>query len=141
MNKKDKYNIAVVGATGAVGRRIIDVLEERNFPVANLFLLASARSVGEALLFRGQKIGVKELRKDSFKDVDIALFSAGSSISKQYGPIAVASNCVVIDNSSEWRMKQNVPLIVPEVNPHALGEKWEIIANPICSTIQWVVAL
>jgi aspartate-semialdehyde dehydrogenase len=141
LNKKDKYNIAIVGATGAVGRRIINVLEERNFPVANLSLLASARSAVETLLFRGQKIGVKELRKDSFKEVDIALFSAGSAISKQYGPIAVESNCVVIDNSSEWRMEKDVPLIVPEVNPNALGEKWEIIANPNCSTIQMVVAL
>ena len=120
MNKKDKYNIAIVGATGAVGRRIINVLEERNFPVANLSLLASARSAGENLLFRGQKIGVKELRKESFEEVDIALFSAGSAISKQYGPIAVESNCVVIDNSSEWRMEKDVPLIVPEVNPNAL---------------------
>jgi aspartate-semialdehyde dehydrogenase len=141
LNKKDKYNIAVVGATGAVGRKIIDVLEERGFPVANLSLLASARSVGETLLFRGQKIGVKELRKDSFEEVDIALFSAGSTISKQYAPIAVESNCVVIDNSSEWRMVKDVPLIVPEVNSSALGEKWEIIANPNCSTIQMVVAL
>jgi aspartate-semialdehyde dehydrogenase len=141
LNKKDKYNIAIVGATGAVGRRIINVLEERNFPVANLSLLASARSAGENLLFRGQKIGVKELRKESFEEVDIALFSAGSAISKQYGPIAVESNCVVIDNSSEWRMEKDVPLIVPEVNPNALGEKWEIIANPNCSTIQMVVAL
>ena len=141
MNKKEKYNISVVGATGAVGRRMLSTLEERNFPVARLTALASARSAGQTLPFRGQDIEVMELKADSFKGVDIALFSAGGSISKQYAPIAVESGCVVIDNSSAWRMDKEVPLIVPEVNPSALGEKWRIIANPNCSTIQMVVAL
>ena len=141
MNKKEKYNVVVVGATGAVGRRMVATLEERNFPVARLTALASARSVGQTLLFRGQTIEVKELREDSFMGIDIALFSVGSSISKQYAPIAVESGCVVIDNSSAWRMERDVPLIVPEVNPSALREKCGIIANPNCSTIQMVVAL
>ena len=140
-NKKDKYDIAVVGATGAVGRRMLAVLEERNFPVGRLSALASARSVGQKLPFRDLKIEVKELREDSFIGVDIALFSAGSLISKKYAPIAVESGCIAIDNSSAWRMKKDVPLIVPEVNPSALGEKYGIIANPNCSTIQMVVAL
>ena len=141
MNKKEKYEVAVVGATGAVGRRMLTTLEERNFPVANLTALASARSAGQTLAFRGQAIKVKELQEDSFKGIDIALFSAGGSISKQLAPIAVESGCVVIDNSSAWRMDKDVPLIVPEVNPSALGDEWRIIANPNCSTIQMVVAL
>ncbi|MDP6232274.1 MAG: aspartate-semialdehyde dehydrogenase [Nitrospinaceae bacterium] len=141
MNKKEKYEVAVVGATGAVGRRMLTTLEERNFPVANLTALASARSAGQTLAFRGQAIKVKELQEDSFKGIDIALFSAGGSISKQLAPIAVESGCVVIDNSSAWRMDKDVPLIVPEVNPSALGDEWGIIANPNCSTIQMVVAL
>ena len=141
MNKKEKYEVAVVGATGAVGRRMLTTLEERNFPVANLTALASARSAGQTLAFRGQAIKVKELQEDSFKGIDIALFSAGGSISKKLAPIAVESGCVVIDNSSAWRMDKEVPLIVPEVNPSALGDEWGIIANPNCSTIQMVVAL
>ena len=141
MNKKEKYEVAVVGATGAVGRRMLTTLEERNFPVANLTALASARSAGQTLAFQGQAIKVKELREDSFKGIDIALFSAGGAISKQLAPIAVESGCVVIDNSSAWRMDKDVPLIVPEVNPSALGDEWGIIANPNCSTIQMVVAL
>ncbi len=141
MNKKEKYEVAVVGATGAVGRRMLATLEERNFPVANLTALASARSAGQTLAFRGQAIKVKELQEDSFKGIDIALFSAGGSISKQLAPIAVESGCVVIDNSSAWRMDKDVPLIVPEVNPSALGDEWGIIANPNCSTIQMVMAL
>ncbi len=141
MNKKEKYEVAVVGATGAVGRRMLTTLEERNFPVANLTALASARSAGQTLAFRGQAIKVKELQEDSFKGIDIALFSAGGSISKKLAPIAVESGCVVIDNSSAWRMDKDVPLIVPEVNPSALGDEWGIIANPNCSTIQMVMAL
>ncbi|HAK37766.1 MAG TPA: aspartate-semialdehyde dehydrogenase [Nitrospina sp.] len=141
MNKKEKYEVAIVGATGAVGRRMLTTLEERNFPVANLTALASARSAGQTLAFRGQAIKVKELQEDSFKGIDIALFSAGGAISKQLAPIAVESGCVVIDNSSAWRMDKDVPLIVPEVNPSALGDEWGIIANPNCSTIQMVVAL
>ena len=141
IDKKDKYNVSVVGATGAVGRRMLATLEERNFPVRRLSALASARSVGQKLPFRDGEIEVKELREDSFMGTDIALFSAGSSISKKYAPIAVESGCVAIDNSSAWRMEKGVPLIVPEVNPSALGEKYGIIANPNCSTIQMVVAL
>ena len=141
MVKKDKYKIAVVGATGVVGRRMVSILEERNFPVACLTALASARSVGRTLSFRGQDIAVGELKEDSFKGIDIALFSAGASVSRQYAPIAVKSGCVAIDNSSAWRMKKEVPLVVPEVNPSSLGKIWGIIANPNCSTIQMVVAL
>jgi len=141
VDKKYKYNIAVVGATGAVGRRMLVTLEERNFPVDRLSAFASARSGGQRLPFRGGVVEVKELREDSFMGVDIALFSAGSSISKKYAPIAVESGCFVIDNSSAWRMEKDVPLIIPEVNPSALGEKCGIIANPNCSTIQMVVAL
>ena len=141
LSRKEKYNIAVVGATGAVGRRMLEILEKRGFPLDSLTALASARSVGQKLTFMGREIEVKELQEDSFKGVDIALFSAGSSISKNYAPIAVNSGCIVIDNSSEWRMAKDVPLVVPEVNPFALSGKCEIIANPNCSTIQMVVAL
>jgi aspartate-semialdehyde dehydrogenase len=141
INNKENYDIAVVGATGAVGRRMLATLDERNFPVGRLSLLASTRSVGHELTFRGQRIKVRELRENSFEGIDIALFSAGGSISKKYAPIAVKSGCVAIDNSSAWRMEKDVPLIVPEVNPSALGEKFGIIANPNCSTIQMVVAL
>ena len=141
IDKKENYDIAVVGATGAVGRRILATLDERNFPVGRLSALASVRSVGQMLPFRGKMIEVKELRENSFVGMDIALFSAGSSISKQYAPIAVKSGCVAIDNSSAWRMEKDIPLIVPEVNPSALVEKCGIIANPNCSTIQMVVAL
>ncbi|MBT6600307.1 MAG: aspartate-semialdehyde dehydrogenase [Nitrospina sp.] len=139
--KKHKYNIAVVGATGAVGRRMLTTLEERNFPVGQLSALASARSIGKKLPFKGGTIEVKQLTENSFVGVDFALFSAGSSISKKYAPIAVESGCVAIDNSSAWRMEKDIPLIVPEVNPSALGSKCGIIANPNCSTIQMVVAL
>ena len=141
IEKKDKYNVAVVGATGAVGRRMLTTLEERDFPVGRLSAFASARSVGKKLPFRGGTIEVKELEESSFVGIDFALFSAGSSISKKYAPIAVESGCVAIDNSSVWRMEKDIPLIVPEVNPSALGSKCGIIANPNCSTIQMVVAL
>ncbi len=141
IKKKEKYDIAVVGATGAVGLRILSTLEERNFPVGRLRLLASSRSVGQKLPFLEQVIEVEELRENSFDGMDIALFSAGSLISRKYAPIAVELGCIVIDNSSAWRMDSNIPLIVPEVNPSALGKKFGIIANPNCSTIQMVVAL
>ncbi|MEK9630041.1 MAG: aspartate-semialdehyde dehydrogenase [Nitrospinota bacterium] len=141
MEKKEKYNVAVAGATGAVGRKMLEILQERNFPVDKLKLLASARSAGSELEFKGEKIIVEELKSDSFKDVDIALFSAGASISRKFAPDAVKSNCVVIDNSSAYRMESDIPLVVPEVNPNAIGEKPGIIANPNCSTIQMVVAL
>jgi aspartate-semialdehyde dehydrogenase len=133
--------VAVVGATGAVGNLMVQVLEERSFPVSELTLLASARSVGKTLPYRGNHIAVKELREDSFKDVDVALFSAGASVSRKFGPIASRSGCVVIDNSSAFRMDPTIPLVVPEVNPRAVIPHPGIISNPNCSTIQMVVAL
>ena len=141
IKKKDKYSVAVVGATGAVGRKMLQILEERSFPVGNLKPLASARSTGKDLLFQGKNVIVQELLQDSFSDVDIALFSAGAEISQEFAPVAVKSNCIVIDNSSAYRMNADVPLVVPEVNPNALKGNPGIIANPNCSTIQMVVAL
>jgi aspartate-semialdehyde dehydrogenase len=135
------FDVAVVGATGAVGNMMIQVLEERSFPVRNLKLLASARSVGKMLQFRGEELPVEELREDSFQGVPLALFSAGGSISKQFAPIAAQAGCVVVDNSSAFRMDPKIPLIVPEVNPQAVDVSSGIIANPNCSTIQMVVAL
>ncbi len=135
------YNVAVVGATGAVGNLMVQVLEERGFPVSELKLLASARSLGKSLQFKGQSLPVEELKEDSFQGIRVALFSAGGSVSKKFAPIAVESGCVVIDNSSAFRMDPTVPLIVPEVNPHAIVTPPGIIANPNCSTIQMVVAL
>jgi aspartate-semialdehyde dehydrogenase len=136
-----KYNVAVVGATGLVGRTMIKVLEERNFPVNELILLASVRSAGSKAMFNDKEITVRELTGESFKGVDIALFSAGGSISLTYAPIAASHKCIVIDNSSAWRMDPEVPLVVPEVNPEALRDHKYIIANPNCSTIQLVVPL
>lgn len=137
------FNVAVAGATGAVGNQMITCLEERDFPVKTVKLLASHRSAGRQLRFRGETVAVEEMTKDSFKGVDIALFSAGGSTSKEFAPIAAESGCVVVDNSSQWRMDPDVPLVVPEVNPHAIAEytKKGIIANPNCSTIQMVVPL
>jgi aspartate-semialdehyde dehydrogenase len=139
MNKNP--HVAVVGATGAVGVEMIKTLEKRNFPVGKLTLLASARSVGKKLKFRGQDITVKELAKDSFNGIDIALFSAGGSISKAFAPIAARAGCVVVDNSSAFRMDDAVPLVVPEIN--AADVKWHkgIIANPNCTTIVALMAL
>jgi aspartate-semialdehyde dehydrogenase len=138
-----QFRVAVAGATGAVGNQMIACLEEMNFPVGSLTLLASARSVGRQLRFRGDLIEVRELTERSFKGIDIALFSAGGSISEKFAPIAARDGCVVIDNSSAWRMDPQVPLVVPEVNPHAVAQYTQkgIIANPNCSTIQMVVAL
>ena len=141
IEKKEKYNVAVAGATGAVGRKMLEILQERNFPVDRLKLLASARSAGTSLEFKGEQVTVEELRHYSFEGVDIALFSAGASVSREFAPSAVKSNCVVIDNSSAYRMEADIPLVVPEVNPDAIGEDPGIIANPNCSTIQMVVAL
>jgi aspartate-semialdehyde dehydrogenase len=137
------YRVAVVGATGAVGQQMVACLEERRFPVSQLFPLASERSLGKKVTFLGKEIGVEVLDKNSFDGVDIALFSAGGSISKEYGPIAARAGAVVVDNSSAWRMDPDVPLVVPEVNPRDIGlyTKTGIIANPNCSTIQMVVAL
>ncbi|HTZ18702.1 MAG TPA: aspartate-semialdehyde dehydrogenase [Dissulfurispiraceae bacterium] len=141
LKKKDKYVVAVVGATGAVGNEMIATLEQRAFPVGKIRLFASERSVGKTLEFRGNKIPVETINNDSFKGIDIALFSAGAERSKLWAPVAAKSGCVVVDNSSHWRMDPEVPLVVPEVNPHDL--KWHkgIISNPNCSTIQMVVAL
>lgn len=139
--KKEKYNVAVAGATGAVGRKMLEILADRGFPVANLKVLASARSVGQTLDFKGSSVAVEELTENSFDGVDIALFSAGAGVSRQFAPFAVKSGCIVIDNSSAFRMEPNTPLVVPEVNPDAIGSEPGIIANPNCSTIQMVVAL
>jgi len=141
LKKKDKYTVAVVGATGAVGNEMVSILEERNFPVGELRLFASERSEGEKIEFADRDITVEVLKEDVFKGIDIALFSAGAERSKHFAPIAVEAGCVVIDNSSAWRMDPEVPLVVPEVNPQDL--KWHrgIIANPNCSTIQMVMAL
>ena len=128
-------NVAVVGVTGAVGQEFLNVLAERNFPIKNLKLLASARSAGKTVEFKGQKHTVEELTKDSFKGVEIALFSAGGSISKEFGPIAVQAGAIVVDNSSAFRMKDGIPLVVPEVNPQDIRKHNGLIANPNCSTI------
>ena len=139
MNKTP--HVAVVGATGAVGIEMIKTLEKRNFPVGKLTLLASARSVGKRLKFRGQEVAVTELTQDSFKGIDIALFSAGGSISKEFAPIAAQAGCVVVDNSSAFRMDPAVPLVVPEIN--AADVKWHkgILANPNCTTAITLMAL
>ncbi len=134
-------HVAVVGATGAVGVEMIETLEKRNFPVGKLTLLASARSVGKKLKFKGVEHTVTELTKDSFKGIDIALFSAGGSISKEFGPIAAAAGCVVVDNSSAFRMDPDVPLVVPEINPGDVKLHKGIIANPNCTTIITLMAL
>lgn len=141
--KKEKYNVAVVGATGAVGDAMLEVLDEFKFPIAELRLLASAKSAGKEIIFQHKKYQVQELTEDSFKDIDIALFSAGGAISEQFAPHAVEAGAIVIDNTSAFRMDKKVPLVVPEVNPRAIAAYKEkgIIANPNCSTIQMVLAL
>ncbi len=133
--------IAIVGATGAVGAEMINALIRRKFPTSKIFLLASERSAGRKLDFNGTQITVEALHADAIPDVDIALFSAGGAISKQFAPLFAKKGCVVIDNSSAWRMDPDVPLIVPEVNPQAAQKHKGIIANPNCSTIQMVHAL
>lgn len=137
-----KANLAIVGATGMVGRTFLKVLEEKKFPINNIYLFASKKSAGKSVKFLGRDIIVEELNHDSFKrDIDIALFSAGGEISKEYAPIARENGVVVVDNSSAWRMDKDIPLVVPEVNPEDI--KWNngIIANPNCSTIQAVLPL
>ncbi|NTU42340.1 MAG: aspartate-semialdehyde dehydrogenase [Nitrospirales bacterium] len=141
LKKKDSYVVAVVGATGAVGNEIVDILEEREFPVEKLRLFASENSEGEVLTFEGSDIYAETLNEDSFKGVDIALFSAGSEISKVWAPVAMKSGCVVIDSSSQWRMVSEVPLVVPEVNGQELRRHKGLIATPGSSTIQMVMAL
>ena len=135
------YRIAVVGATGAVGTKMIEMLEKTTLPIKKITLLASKRSAGKTLVFKNEPLVIQELTADSFAGVDIALFSAGGGISKQFAPEAVKHGAVVIDNTSHFRMDPNVPLVVPEVNPHALAQHKGIIANPNCSTIQMMVAL
>lgn len=136
-----ELHVAVVGATGAVGQQMIKTLQERNFPVGKLTLLSSARSAGKKVLFNGEEVVVQEATPDSFEGVDIALFSAGGSISKVLAPEAVKRGAIVVDNTSAYRMDENVPLVVPEVNEDALHAHNGIIANPNCSTIQMVAAL
>ncbi len=136
-----EYNIAIAGVTGAVGQEFLNVLEDRKFPVKSIRALASSRSAGKKVRFKGQNIAVEEMTSDSFKGIDIALFSAGASRSKDFAPHAVKAGAVVIDNSSAFRMDADVPLVVPEVNPEDVFKHQGIIANPNCSTIQMVVAL
>jgi len=140
---RDGYRVCVVGATGVVGQEMIKVLEQREFPVRDFKLLASERTAGTKLEFKGEELEVEVLRKDSFKDMEVGLFSAGGSISLEFAPIASKEGCVVIDNTSAFRMDPEVPLVVPEVNPHAIADYTHkgIIANPNCSTIQMVVVL
>lgn len=141
--KSDGYKVAVVGATGAVGNTMIGVLERRSFPVREIKLLASGRSAGRKLTFKGQEYEVEELTESSFDGVEIGLFSAGASISEKFAPIAAKAGCVVVDNTSHFRMEPDIPLVVPEVNPDAIAgyTTRNIIANPNCSTIQMMLAL
>ena len=137
------YNVAVVGATGAVGRTMLNILEQRKFPIDNLYLLASERSAGEKITFNKKHYMVENLADFDFSKADIGLFSPGASVSAVYAPKAGAAGCVVIDNTSQFRYQDDIPLIVPEVNAHALAQytNHNIIANPNCSTIQMMVAL
>src|SRR5579871_3345048 len=128
-------NVAIAGATGAVGHEFLNVLAERKFPIKSLKLLASARSAGKTVEFQGNRYVVEELTKDSFKGVQIAFFSAGGSISKEFAPSAVKAGAVVVDNTSAFRMKEGIPLVVPEVNPEMIHKHAGLIANPNCSTI------
>jgi len=138
-----QFNVAVVGATGAVGETILNILEERNFPIANLYPLASSRSAGSDIEFKGANYSIEDLDKFDFTKVDIALFSAGGDISAKYAPIATHKGAIVIDNTSFYRYDNDIPLVIPEVNPHAIAgyKNKGIIANPNCSTIQMLVAL
>ena len=138
----NKYDVAVVGATGMVGRMFLKVLEEKQFPINNFYAFASKKSAGSKITFNGKEYDVEELTEKSFdRHIDIALFSAGGETSKKYSPIAASKGVIVIDNSSAFRMDKDVPLVVPEVNPGAAKDHRGIIANPNCSTIQAVVAL
>ena len=137
-----KVNVALVGATGMVGRTFIKILEERQFPIDNIYLFSSAKSAGTTVEFAGKKIIVEELNENSFdRNIQIALFSAGGSVSKKFAPIAASKGVIVVDNSSQWRMDPKVPLVVPEVNPESVKNHKGIIANPNCSTIQAMVPL
>lgn len=134
-------NVAIVGATGAVGTEMVRILEERNFPIKDLHLLASRRSAGKTLFFKGKEVPVKELTPESFNGVEIALFSAGASVSRAFVPHCVRAGAVAVDNTSAFRMDEGVPLVVPEVNPEEIPRHKGIIANPNCSTIQMVLVL
>jgi aspartate-semialdehyde dehydrogenase len=138
-----KYNVAVVGATGAVGETMLEILAERQFPINKLYPLASERSAGDTLLYASKPLLIEKLSEFDFTQVEIALFSAGGSVSKEYAPKAAAAGCVVIDNTSEFRNEDDIPLVIPEVNPDAISQytNRNIIANPNCSTIQMLVAL
>ena len=144
--REDAPSLAVVGVTGAVGQEFLSVLSDRSFPYRSIKMLASKRSAGKRLTFEGNEYVVEELTPESFNGVDIALFSAGGSISKQFGPIAVDSGSIVVDNSSAFRMDEKVPLVIPEVNPEAMAHiklgsgKGALIANPNCSTLSCVMA-
>ncbi len=141
--KKETYNVAIAGATGAVGGAMLETLHRRNFPIKELRLLASERSVGKKIVFQDREYSVELLTRDAFAGIDFALFSAGASRSLEFAPAAAAAGAVVVDNSSAFRMDPDIPLVVPEVNPHAIARysKRGIIANPNCSTIQMLVAL
>jgi len=141
--KKEAYNVAIAGATGAVGGAMLETLARRNFPIKELRLLASERSVGKKIRFQDRELSVELLSQDAFEGIDFALFSAGASRSLEFAPAAAAAGAVVVDNSSAYRMDPEIPLVVPEVNPHAIADytKHGIIANPNCSTIQMLVAL
>ena len=141
--KKPKYNIAIVGATGAVGEQMREVLEERKFPVGEMRLLASERSAGQFLEFDGHQQRVGVLNESSFQEIDIALFSAGGSVSAKYAPLAVSAGAVVIDNTACFRMAPDIPLVVPEVNASAIGDYKNrgIIANPNCPLSRWWLLL
>ena len=139
----DKYDVAVVGATGAVGEIMLEILAERSFPVNNVYPLASARSAGKKVRFGDKYLTVQDLDTFDFSKVQIGLFSAGAGISEKYAPIAAGAGCVVIDNTSQFRYDDEIPLVIPEVNAHAIADykRHGIIANPNCSTIQMLVAL
>ena len=136
-----KYNVAVVGATGAVGESMLEILQQRKFPINNIYPLSSERSAGSVLMFNGKSQRVTNLAEFDFSKADIGLFSAGGSVSAEFAPIAAAAGCVVIDNTSHFRYDDDKPLVVPEVNAHAVKDHNNIIANPNCSTIQMLVAL
>ena len=141
MSERKGYRVAVVGATGAVGQQMIRTLESRDFPISELLLLSSSRSAGSKVLYKGKEVTVQEAKPESFEGIDIALFSAGGSVSKALAPEAVKRGAIVVDNTSAFRMDENIPLVVPEVNEADLHSHNGIIANPNCSTIQMVVAL
>lgn len=141
--KSDGYNVAIVGATGAVGQEMLSILQERNFPLKELRPLASERSAGKEIEYGSEKLKIRKLDEDSFSGIDIALFSAGGSRSKEFAPVAVEAGAVVIDNSSAFRLEEDVPLVIPEINPHEVAgyKKRGIIANPNCTTAVTVMAL